>query len=132
MPVSRSSLLASCTPPVHNFRDGIGRNAEDEHKTFRIDKIFQLKNPYKSIVEQISHEDGIDDFEAAADEDKLRIYQRTLEKIFVILGEDLQALSEDHLEDIKVSLREIINGFYYLGKVQIKYILLDSLNDPGR
>jgi Effector-associated domain 1 len=87
-------------------------NVVEEYSTLAISRMFQLQSLYKSLVKRIAQENGIDDFEATSDENKLRIYTIMMGVMFNKLGS--QEASEEHLEDIKVGISEAINGFFYL------------------
>jgi hypothetical protein len=84
----------------------------EEYSTLAISRRVQLQSLYKSLVKRIAQENGIDDFEATSDENKLRIYTIMIGFMFKKLGS--QAISDEHFEDIKVGISEAINGFYYL------------------
>lgn len=73
-----------------------------------------MQNSSIGIIERHSHNNGIDNFQAATDEFKLMIYKLTLQEIFDSLGIDLQMLARKYLEDLKEGLRETINGVYIL------------------
>lgn len=67
-----------------------------------------------SIIERLSHDNGVNNFHAAPDEFKLMVYRLTLQEIFSSLGYDLQTVAQKYLEDLKSGLNETLNGFYYL------------------
>ena len=66
------------------------------------------------MIERISSTRGVSDLNLASDDLKLEIYKLMLNEIFIALGQDLQGLPKNYIEDLKNSLQEIINGFYLL------------------
>jgi len=66
------------------------------------------------MIERISHTKGVSNLKLASDDLKLEIYKLTLNEIFIALGQDLQGLPKNYVDDLKNGLQETINGFYQL------------------